>query len=110
MRPLAGPTRRAAAIRDAGRRCTLVVWARHTPRVRLARRRDSQRRGPRSLRRRLLRYVDLGVGTLLIRGFDPLDDASDFGRELIPRLRALVAEREARGQNVHDELPQLLAA
>jgi hypothetical protein len=54
MRPLAGPTRRAAAIHGAGRRCTLVVWARHTPRVRLAQRRDSPRRGPRSLPPRLL--------------------------------------------------------
>jgi alkanesulfonate monooxygenase len=52
----------------------------------------------------LLKYVDLGVGTLLIRGFDPLEDAVDYGRELIPRIRGLVAEREARGQDVHDEV------
>ena len=65
---------------------------------------------PEQVAQALARYVDLGVGTLLIRGFDPLEDASDFGRELIPRLRALVAEREARGQNVHEEAPQLLAA
>ncbi len=38
-------------------------------------------------------YYDLGVTTFLIRGFDPLDDAIDYGRELIPRVRALVAER-----------------
>jgi len=42
----------------------------------------------------LLDYVDLGVGTLLIRGYDPFDDAVDYGRELIPRVRAGVAERE----------------
>jgi alkanesulfonate monooxygenase len=46
----------------------------------------------------LLDYHDLGVTTFLIRGFDPLDDAIDFGRELIPRTRALVAERIARRQ------------
>jgi len=46
----------------------------------------------------LLDYFDLGVTTFLIRGFDPLDDAIDFGRELIPRTRALVAERIARRQ------------
>ena len=39
----------------------------------------------------LLDYHDLGVSTFLIRGFDPLEDATDYGRELIPRTRALVA-------------------
>ncbi|MBV9919505.1 MAG: LLM class flavin-dependent oxidoreductase, partial [Pseudonocardia sp.] len=28
----------------------------------------------------LLDYVDIGVTTLLIRGFDPLGDAIDYGR------------------------------
>lgn len=51
---------------------------------------------PEQVAQALLKYVELGVGTLLIRGFDPLDDAVDYGRELIPRVRALVAEREAR--------------
>ncbi|GGE14308.1 alkanesulfonate monooxygenase [Polymorphobacter glacialis] len=41
----------------------------------------------------LLDYWDLGVTTFLIRGFDPLDDAIDYGRNLIPRVRTLVAER-----------------
>ena len=44
----------------------------------------------------LLDYHDLGVTTFLIRGFDPLEDAIDFGRELIPRTRALVAQRLAQ--------------
>ena len=46
MRPFAGPTRRAAAIGGAIRRCRLVVWLGHTPRRRLAWHRDSPRRGP----------------------------------------------------------------
>ncbi len=41
----------------------------------------------------LLRYYDLGVTTFLIRGFDPLDDAIDYGRELIPLLREGAAAR-----------------
>jgi alkanesulfonate monooxygenase len=45
----------------------------------------------------LLDYWDLGVTTFLIRGFDPYDDAVDYGRNLIPRVRALVAARAARG-------------
>ncbi len=43
----------------------------------------------------LLDYVDLGVTTLLIRGYDPLEDAADYGRELIPLVRAEVARRDA---------------
>jgi alkanesulfonate monooxygenase len=42
----------------------------------------------------LLDYYDLGVRTFLIRGFDPLPDTLTYGRDLIPRVRALVAERE----------------
>jgi alkanesulfonate monooxygenase len=43
----------------------------------------------------MLRYYDLGVDRFLLRGFDPLDDAVDYGRELLPRLRAGVAARDA---------------
>jgi len=43
----------------------------------------------------LLDYYDLGVTTFLIRGFDPLEDALDYGRALIPRTRELVAQRAA---------------
>jgi alkanesulfonate monooxygenase len=42
----------------------------------------------------LFDYYELGISTFLIRGFDPLDDAIDYGRKLIPLTRALVAERE----------------
>ena len=42
----------------------------------------------------LLDYYDLGIRTFLIRGFDPLPDVLTYGRDLIPRVRALVAERE----------------
>lgn len=49
----------------------------------------------------LLDYYDIGVRTFLIRGFDPYNDAVDFGRELIPRVREAVREREAaRDTNV----------
>ena len=42
----------------------------------------------------LLDYYDIGVDHFLIRGFDPLADAIDYGRELIPLTRALVARRD----------------
>jgi len=35
----------------------------------------------------LLAYYDLGCTTFIIRGFDPLNDAREFGEELIPLLR-----------------------
>ena len=43
----------------------------------------------------MMDYYDLGITTFLIRGFDPLADAVQYGQELIPRVRALVAGREA---------------
>lgn len=50
----------------------------------------------------LLDYHDLGITTFLIRGFDPLPDAIAYGRELLPRVRELVAER-ARARAVAAE-------
>lgn len=43
----------------------------------------------------MLDYYRLGISTFLIRGFDPLLDAFLYGRDLLPRVRALV-EQEAR--------------
>jgi alkanesulfonate monooxygenase len=34
------------------------------------------------------------IGTLVIGGFDPLNDAIEYGRELIPLVRAEVARRD----------------
>jgi alkanesulfonate monooxygenase len=41
----------------------------------------------------LLDYYDLGVTTFLIRGFEPLEDAVHYGRELIPAFKRFLAER-----------------
>jgi alkanesulfonate monooxygenase len=41
----------------------------------------------------LLDYYDLGITAFLIRGFDPLEDAIEYGRSLLPLTRQLVAER-----------------
>jgi alkanesulfonate monooxygenase len=44
----------------------------------------------------MLKYYRMGVGSFLIRGFDPLNDAREYGKELIPRLKAgaLVIDQE----------------
>ena len=51
---------------------------------------------PEQVANALLKYHDIGISTFLIRGFDPLEDALDYGRELIPLVRQKVAEREAQ--------------
>lgn len=38
-------------------------------------------------------YAALGVSTFLIRGFDPLEDAIEYGRSLLPATSAAVAAR-----------------
>jgi alkanesulfonate monooxygenase len=43
---------------------------------------------PEQVAQAMLRYYRLGVDSFLIRGFDPFNDTVDFGRELIPRLKA----------------------
>lgn len=51
----------------------------------------------------LLDYHRLGITTFLIRGFDPIADALDYGRDLIPRVRALVADAPAAAPSVAAE-------
>jgi alkanesulfonate monooxygenase len=48
---------------------------------------------PETVAAALLDYVDLGVTTLLIRGYDPIDDALAYGRDLLPLVRAELAHR-----------------
>ncbi|HEX4087509.1 MAG TPA: LLM class flavin-dependent oxidoreductase [Trebonia sp.] len=50
---------------------------------------------PETVAQALLDYIDLGVTTILIRGYDPYDDAIDYGRQLLPLVREEVARRDA---------------
>jgi len=43
---------------------------------------------PEQVAEALMRYVDIGCDALLLRGFEPYRDAVEYGRELIPLLRA----------------------
>jgi alkanesulfonate monooxygenase len=43
----------------------------------------------------ILDYLDIGVTTILIRGYDPYNDAIDYGRHLLPLVRQEVARRDA---------------
>jgi alkanesulfonate monooxygenase len=49
---------------------------------------------PEQVAESLVAYYEAGATTLLIRGFDPLNDAVEYGRELIPLVRAEVARRD----------------
>jgi alkanesulfonate monooxygenase len=42
----------------------------------------------------LLDYYDPGISTFLIRGFDPVEDAIAYGRDLLPLTRELIARRD----------------
>jgi len=50
---------------------------------------------PDTVARAMLEYYKLGATSLLIRGYDPRPDAVQYGEELIPRLRELVAAHDA---------------
>jgi alkanesulfonate monooxygenase len=53
---------------------------------------------PEQVAEAIVTYYDVGVRGVLIRGFDPFADAKEFGKELIPRIRALVAERDGNAK------------
>ena len=50
---------------------------------------------PETVAAALLDYYDLGVRILSARGYDLLEDAKEFGREVIPLVRQEVARRDA---------------
>ncbi len=54
---------------------------------------------PEQVAQAIVAYYDVGVRGVLIRGFDPFTDAAEFGKELIPRIRALVAERDCSAKH-----------
>ena len=61
---------------------------------------------PETVAQAILDYVDIGVSTILIRGYDPYDDAIDYGRELIPLVRSEVARRDAARRRARRRLRQ----
>ena len=51
---------------------------------------------PETVAKAMVAYYKLGATSLLIRGYEPLADAEQYGRELIPLVRRLVAEADAK--------------
>jgi alkanesulfonate monooxygenase len=50
---------------------------------------------PDTVAKAMVEYYKLGATSLLIRGYDPLPDAEQYGAELIPLVRKLVADTDA---------------
>jgi len=50
----------------------------------------------------IAKYYDMGVRGVLIRGFDPFNDAIEYGNELIPQIREKVAARDAQGYSTQE--------
>jgi alkanesulfonate monooxygenase len=43
----------------------------------------------------MVKYVEIGIGAFILKGFDPLEDAAEYGKELLPLVKAKVAARDA---------------
>ncbi|MGO1562484.1 Alkanesulfonate monooxygenase [Actinomycetales bacterium JB111] len=55
---------------------------------------------PETVAAAILDYVDLGADLISIRGYDNINDAIDYGREILPLVREGVAERERAAAKV----------
>jgi alkanesulfonate monooxygenase len=49
---------------------------------------------PEQVAEAMLRYYDMGISRLLLKGFEPLADAIDFGKRLLPLLREGAEQRD----------------
>ncbi|KAF4471344.1 alkanesulfonate monooxygenase [Fusarium albosuccineum] len=54
----------------------------------------------------ILDYVDLGAELISIRGYDNLNDAIDYGRYILPKVRAVLKERENGTNGAAKEAPK----
>ena len=63
---------------------------------------------PEQVAEAILAYYRLGVTSFLMRGFDPVADTTEFGRELIPRIKAgaLEIDRQGLRARLPDEAPR----
>jgi alkanesulfonate monooxygenase len=50
---------------------------------------------PEQVAEAMLRYYDIGIGAFILKGFDPLADVIEYGKNLIPLVREGVAKRRA---------------
>ena len=63
---------------------------------------------PETVAAALVDYYKIGVSTILIRGFDPLNDAIQYGQELLPLVREKVARLDV--ESARDAVAEPVAA
>jgi len=51
---------------------------------------------PEQVAEAILDYYDIGISNFLVRGFYPTEDTVTYGRDVVPLVKAGIAEREAR--------------
>ncbi|MFI5646898.1 LLM class flavin-dependent oxidoreductase [Kitasatospora sp. NPDC051705] len=97
--PAAAPentgSRRLIEIAEAGERYDRALWTPTAAVTGGAGNSNALVGTPETVAEALLDYYDLGVDILSARGYHLLDDAIDFGRHVIPLVRAEVARRDA---------------
>ncbi len=54
---------------------------------------------PEQVAESLLRYYDLGVTTLILKGFDPIGDVIHYGQHLLPLIREGARKRDEMNEN-----------
>ncbi|GAA1252406.1 LLM class flavin-dependent oxidoreductase [Kitasatospora nipponensis] len=115
--PAAGPentgSQRLLAIAAAGERYDRALWTPTAAATGGAGNSNALVGTPETVAEALLDYYDLGVEILSARGYHLLDDAVDFGRYVIPLVRAEVARRDAakarRAADAERDRHQLIA-
>lgn len=86
---------RLLAEADKGSVVDARLWTGMTALTRAAGNSTSLVGTPQQVADALLEYCKLGVTTFLIRGFDPLEDALAYGRDLLPVVRETIAKHTA---------------
>ncbi|MER5877863.1 LLM class flavin-dependent oxidoreductase [Streptomyces sp. NPDC001910] len=100
VRPENAGSRRLLAVAERGERHDRALWTALAAVTGAAGNSTALVGTPETVARALLDYVDIGVTTFLLRGYQPVQDAREFGRTLLPLVRQEVErrEREARAQ------------
>ena len=87
-------SQRLLRIADAGDRYDRAMWTATAKATGGAGNSNALVGTPETVAAALLDYVDLGVDILSARGYDLLDDAVEFGQQVIPIVREEVARRD----------------
>jgi len=87
-------TQRLLAIAEQGERFDTALWTATTKATGGGGNSNALVGTPETVAQALLAYYDLGVQIISARGYDLLDDATDFGRYVIPIVKEEVAKRD----------------